>query len=239
MPKPRMKRPGPAASCTTRASIATCTGWRVEAAMIPQPIVSRSVSRAISAETTGRGARLHPVLAPPRVGLGEPDRVHARLVHRTRRREHLVERLHGELHHADAERHRHGGAQPLSSVEVVGPSGSGSYASGDSGLTPSSAPLEPAGASGLGVRVSRRAVVLRAFRGGGAVRDRLLHLLVERGQHVRDLLVDDRLQHPLPHRADRAGELDVGGPVHRGAAGGVAAARTTSPCSASRRRPGP
>ena len=29
VPKPTMKRPGPAASCTTRASIATCTGWRV------------------------------------------------------------------------------------------------------------------------------------------------------------------------------------------------------------------
>ena len=26
VPTPRMKRPGPAASCTTRASIATCTG---------------------------------------------------------------------------------------------------------------------------------------------------------------------------------------------------------------------
>ena len=47
-----MKRPGPAASCTTRASIATCTGWRVNGEMIPQPIVSRFVSRAISAETT-------------------------------------------------------------------------------------------------------------------------------------------------------------------------------------------
>ena len=52
VPKPTMKRPGPAASCTTRASIATCTGCRVEAAMIPQPIVSCFVSRAISAETT-------------------------------------------------------------------------------------------------------------------------------------------------------------------------------------------
>ena len=42
----------PAASCTTRASIATCTGWRVNGEMIPQPIVSRFVSRAISADTT-------------------------------------------------------------------------------------------------------------------------------------------------------------------------------------------
>src|SRR4051812_34072776 len=46
-----MNRPGPAASCTTRASIAACTGWRVEAAMMPQPIVRRSVSRAMSAPT--------------------------------------------------------------------------------------------------------------------------------------------------------------------------------------------
>ena len=29
VPKPAMKRPGPAASCTRRASIAACTGWRV------------------------------------------------------------------------------------------------------------------------------------------------------------------------------------------------------------------
>ena len=29
VPKPTMKRPGPATSCTIRASIATWTGWRV------------------------------------------------------------------------------------------------------------------------------------------------------------------------------------------------------------------
>ena len=29
VPNPTMNRPGPAASCTIRASIATCTGWRV------------------------------------------------------------------------------------------------------------------------------------------------------------------------------------------------------------------
>ena len=52
VPKPSDEAPGPAASCTTRASIATCTGWRVNGEMIPQPTVSRSVSRAISAETT-------------------------------------------------------------------------------------------------------------------------------------------------------------------------------------------
>ena len=51
VPKPRMKRPG-ASSCTTRASIATCTGCRVNGEMIPQPIVSRFVCWAINAETT-------------------------------------------------------------------------------------------------------------------------------------------------------------------------------------------
>src|SRR3954470_3403776 len=51
VPKPRMKRPG-ASSCTTRASIATCTGWRVNGEMIPQAIVSFDVCSAISADTT-------------------------------------------------------------------------------------------------------------------------------------------------------------------------------------------
>src|SRR4029078_8610140 len=45
-------RPGPTASWTTRASIATWTGWRVNGEMIPQPTVSRSVSFAINADTT-------------------------------------------------------------------------------------------------------------------------------------------------------------------------------------------
>ena len=39
---------------------------------------------------------------------------------------------------------------------------------------------------------------------GAAACDRVLHLRVERREHVRDLLVDDRLQHALAHRADRA-----------------------------------
>jgi len=47
-----MNRSGPASSCTTRASIATCTGCRVNGEMIPQPMVRRFVSCAISAETT-------------------------------------------------------------------------------------------------------------------------------------------------------------------------------------------
>ena len=42
VPKPSRNRSGPAASWTTRASIATCTGWRVQGEMIPQPIVSRA-----------------------------------------------------------------------------------------------------------------------------------------------------------------------------------------------------
>jgi hypothetical protein len=52
VPKPSRNRPGPAASCTTRASIATCTGCRVNGEMIPQPIPNRFVSRAINADTT-------------------------------------------------------------------------------------------------------------------------------------------------------------------------------------------
>jgi hypothetical protein len=64
--------------------------------MIPQPIDSRG--------DDGGGARLHLVLAPPGIRLGKPDRVHPGLVHRSRRRQHLVDRLHGELHDADPER---------------------------------------------------------------------------------------------------------------------------------------
>ena len=52
VPNPRMNRSGPAASCTTRASIATCTGCRVNGEMIPHPTVSRRVSCAIKAEAT-------------------------------------------------------------------------------------------------------------------------------------------------------------------------------------------
>ena len=52
VPKPSRKRPGPAASWTTRASIAACTGWRVNGEMIPHPTAIRSVRSAIRAETT-------------------------------------------------------------------------------------------------------------------------------------------------------------------------------------------
>ena len=107
VPNPITKRPGPAASWTTRASIATCTGCRVYGEMIPQPIVRRFVSRAMSAETTVDRAGLHLVLAPPRVRLGEPHGVHPRLVHRARGGEHLVERLHRQLHDPDPERNPH------------------------------------------------------------------------------------------------------------------------------------
>ena len=75
--------------------------------MIPQPIVSRSVSRAITRGDRGRRASLHRVLAPPRVGLGEPDRVEAVAVERARVPEDLLERLHRQLHHANPERDAH------------------------------------------------------------------------------------------------------------------------------------
>ena len=61
----------------------------------------------------GGRARLHPVLAPPRIGLGEPHGVETVAVERARRREHLVERLHGELHHADAEGRGHAFVEPV------------------------------------------------------------------------------------------------------------------------------
>ena len=118
VPKPSMNRPGPAASWTTRASIATWTGWRVNGEMIPQPTVSRSVSLRHQPRHDGGRARLHPVLSPPRVRLREPDRVQSRLVHHAGAREHLVERLHRQLHDPDAERRTPSADEP---VEVVGP----------------------------------------------------------------------------------------------------------------------
>ncbi len=105
----------------------------------------------------GRRARLHPVLAPPGIRLGEPDRVHPGPVHDARRLEHLVERLHRQLHDADSKRRRH-------------------------------------------CRYSD---------------EWTCDALLERFEHLRDLLVHDRLQDALAHRADRAGDLDVGLPRHR------------------------
>ena len=67
---------------------------------------SAGLSRHQRRDDRGR-PRLHPVLAPPGVGLGEPDRVHPGLVHDPRRLEHLVERLHRQLHDPDAERRWH------------------------------------------------------------------------------------------------------------------------------------
>src|SRR5579884_2380835 len=75
------------------------------------------------------------------------------------------------------------------------------------------------------VGVRRRAVVRRAGgrRGTAALAlDRRLHLRVERREHVRYLLVHDRLQHALSHRADRTGDAHLGRPVHRAAALSVA-----------------
>src|SRR6476646_9092415 len=48
----------------------------------------------------------------------------------------------------------------------------------------------------------------------GLPRDRVLDFAFERGEDVRDLLVDDGLDHALPHRADRARDLHIGGPLH-------------------------
>src|SRR3990172_4014747 len=49
----------------------------------------------------GRGACLHGMLAPPRIGLGKPDRVESPAVERARVLEDLGDRLHGQLHDAD------------------------------------------------------------------------------------------------------------------------------------------
>ena len=49
-----------------------------------------------------RRARFHPVLSPPRVRLGEPDGVQPGAIHHPGRLEHLFQRLHRQLHHADA-----------------------------------------------------------------------------------------------------------------------------------------
>ena len=54
-----------------------------------------------------RRARLHLVLPPPRIRLREPDRVETVLVEGARGREHLVDRLHRQLHHTDTERLGH------------------------------------------------------------------------------------------------------------------------------------
>src|SRR6185312_11543674 len=156
VPKPRMKRPGPAASCTTRASIAACTGWRVDAAMIPQPIVSRFVARPISAATPVDERASIPCL-------------------------------------------RHHGYASASQIVSMPAS---SIARADSSMT----------SSGSMVRC------ITPMRNGWLtelLRDRVLDFAVERGEDVRDLLIDDRLDHALPHRADRAGDLDVGRPLHQ------------------------
>ena len=145
VPKPRMKRPGPAASCTTRASIAACTGCRVDAAMIPQPIVSRSVSRAISAATPVEERASIPCL-------------------------------------------RHQGYASASQIVSI---------------PASSIARAEASISSSGSIVS----CMTPMRSGGAISrpspHRLLHLRVERGEHVLHLLVHDRLQDALAHRADR------------------------------------
>src|ERR1700740_3490890 len=54
-----------------------------------------------------RRARFHGMLAPPRIGFGEPERVKAGSVASLRHTHCLVERLHAELQDADLEGHAH------------------------------------------------------------------------------------------------------------------------------------
>ena len=86
-------------------------------------------------------------------------------------------------------------------------------------------------AKGLGrvVRRRRRPVGLvagTALRACGRRRPpgrlRVLHLLVERAQDVVDLLVHDRLEDALPHRADGPGDPNVRLPVHLRPVAGLA-----------------
>src|SRR3954452_10840276 len=196
VPKPRMKRPGPAASWTTRASIAACTGWRVDAAMIPQPIVRRSVARPISAATPVEERASIPCLRH----------------HGYASASQIVSMPALSMARADSSMTSSG-----SMVSCITPMRNGCAIGGllvRLGLERARALLgaaRPRRRLRVGRRGSRRAVVLRSL---GMRCDRALHLALERREDVRDLLVHDRLQHPLAHRADRPRELDVGGPFH-------------------------
>ena len=192
-----MNRPGPAASWTTRASIATCTGWRVNGEMIPQPIVSRSVSRAISAETT----------VEPRASIWCLRHQGYASASQT------VSIPASSITRADSSISSSG-----SIVSCITPMRNGTATASSlssaclrccaSGLRdrPRTPPARPGGCPARRRRVAR---------------SRLADLLLERREHVPDLLVDDRLQHALAHRADRAGDLHVGLPAHRRAGAGL------------------
>src|SRR5690349_21939076 len=185
-----MKRPGPAASCTTRASIATCTGWRVKGEMIPPPIVSRVVWRAISAETTVDERASMPCLRH----------------HGYASASQIVSIPASSMACADASISSSG-----SIVSCITPTRNGTATKGRLAL------VFRRGRGALGVPLVRLGRERADALLGAAARDRVLHLAVERGEHVRDLLVHDRLQHALSHRSHRAGDLDVCVPVHRGA----------------------
>src|SRR6187551_436411 len=112
--------------------------------MIPQPIVSRSVSRAMSADTPVDDRASIPCL-------------------------------------------RHQGYASASQIVSIPAS---SIARADSSMTSSGSMV-----SCITPMRNRWLIEL--------LRDRVLDFAIERAQHVRDLLIDDRLDHALPHRADR------------------------------------
>src|SRR5713101_4937051 len=62
----------------------------------------------------------------------------------------------------------------------------------------------------------------RSVAGARRAVARVLHLLVERAEDVLHLLIDDRLEDALPHRADRPRDPHLGRPVHVRARGRVA-----------------
>src|SRR6266404_6664624 len=67
----------------------------------------------------GGRARLHGVLAPPRVSFGEPEGVESRSVAGLRHANRFLQRLHAELQHTDFERHAHRfGSSPFINLEA-------------------------------------------------------------------------------------------------------------------------
>src|SRR5581483_3843398 len=85
-------------------------------------------NRAGFARENGRdrrgGARFHGMLAPPRIGLSEPERVEPCALAGLRHAHSLVERLHAELQNTDAEGNCHHGSvqecsRPFTSAHIA------------------------------------------------------------------------------------------------------------------------
>src|SRR3954463_7858948 len=206
--------------------------------MIPQAIVSRSVSRAISAETTvdERASiwclRHHGYASASQI-VSSPASSSTRAVSSISSSGSIVSCMTPT---------RKGGATLAAGFRGRrGPLGLGLVALRGPRADALVGAARPARRLGLGGRLGRRSVVLGALgvrrlgvrRGlgracrAGASAGRVpgadarssrgsLYLAVERGEHVLHLLVDDRLQDALAHRTDGAEDLHVGRPFHQG-----------------------